>query len=295
MINHNKLSLNFGARFALFCCFTLIGFIICGFFSFFATIIWGINTLSLRISTIIQDIILFIAPAIISSIFITRLPADFLQLRKFPSLKFITLTLLIIVLSIPLMNFIVHCNQSITFPDALKNFESTLISMELENQKNINILLGFDSTSSIINLIISILIVGVLTGLSEELFFRGALQNIFRTKPMSIHSAIWITAVIFSALHFQFYGFIPRVLLGAFFGYLALWSGSLWLPIIAHAFNNTMVVISTWAINENVKNFDINKIGTEFTIESYILIAISAIATFLGILILYRHSNLISK
>lgn len=295
MINHNKLSLNFGARFVLFCCFALIGFIICGFFSYIATTIWGINTLSLRISTIIQDIILFVAPAIISSIFITRLPADFLQIRKFPSLKFITLTLLIIVLSIPLMNFIVHFNQSITFPDALKNFESTLINMELESQKNINILLGFDSTSSIINLIISILIVGLLTGLSEELFFRGALQNIFRTKPMCIHSAIWITAIIFSTLHFQFYGFIPRVLLGAFFGYLAFWSGSLWLPIIAHAFNNTMVVISTWAINENVKNIDINKIGTEFTIESYILIAISTIATFLGILILYRQSKLISK
>ena len=106
---------------------------------------------------------------------------------------------------------------------------------------------------------------------------------------MKAHIAIWTTAIIFSAMHFQFYGFIPRVLLGAFFGYLAFWSGSLWLPIFAHALNNSLVVLSTWLVKRNAINIDINKIGTEYTSDSFIFIAISVIATTLGIVILYRH------
>ena len=106
---------------------------------------------------------------------------------------------------------------------------------------------------------------------------------------MKAHIAIWTTAIIFSAMHFQFYGFIPRVLLGAFFGYLAFWSGSLWLPIFAHALNNSLVVLSTWLVKRNAINIDINKIGTEYTSDSLIFIAISVIATTLVIVILYRH------
>ena len=187
------------------------------------------------------------------------------------------------------MNFIVHCNESIAFPEAFHDIEIQLKSMEESSQKSIEILLGFNTSTSIVNLIISILIIGILAGLSEELFFRGALQNIFRTSSMKYHSAIWVTALIFSAMHFQFYGFIPRLLLGAFFGYLAFWSKSLWLPIFAHVLNNSMVVISTWLISKNTDIIDVNKIGTDFSSDSYLLIAISFITTILGIIILYRH------
>ena len=133
-------------------------------------------------------------------------------------------------------------------PDALSGLEKSLKALEDSNKEQINILLGEPTIGS---LIMSVLIIGLLTGLGEELFFRGTLQNIFRTRPMNPHSAIWITAIIFSALHFQFYGFIPRVLLGAFFGYLILWSGSIWLPIFAHALNNSLVVITSWISSRN--------------------------------------------
>jgi hypothetical protein len=187
------------------------------------------------------------------------------------------------------MNFIVHCNESIVLPESLNSLEVYFKSLENSSQESINLLLGFDSAASISNLIMSILIVGILTGISEELFFRGALQNLLLSNPMKAHIAIWTTAIIFSAMHFQFYGFIPRVLLGAFFGYLAFWSGSLWLPIFAHALNNSLVVLSTWLVKRNAINIDINKIGTEYTSDSLIFIAISVIATTLGIVILYRH------
>ncbi len=78
------------------------------------------------------------------------------------------------------------------------------------------------------------------------IFFRGALQRIMATGGVSAHAAIWIAAFVFSAFHMQFFGFLPRLLIGAFFGYLLWWSGSLWLPVCAHALNNTMALVLEW-------------------------------------------------
>ncbi len=291
MINGNKLILNFKSRISAFICLAIIGIFISGLFAYIITSLWGESTTSLRISTVIQNIFFFITPSIAIALFITKLPADFLQLRKLPSLKSILLTILILIFSIPTMNFIIHCNESVVFPDALSGLENSLKALEESNRTQIKILLGEPTIGS---LIMSILIIGLLTGLGEELFFRGALQNIFRTRPMNPHYAIWITAVIFSALHFQFYGFLPRVLLGAFFGYLIFWSGSIWLPIFAHTLNNSLVVISSWISSRNTINFDINKIATDFSSESYVLILISITTTSLLIIQLYRHYRTIS-
>lgn len=286
MLDKNKLILNFPYRIGAFACLAILGLLLSGIFAHLATSIWGESTVTLRISTVIQNVFFFITPAIISALFITRLPADFLRLRKAPTSKSVFLTIAIILFSIPAMNFIIHCNESIVFPSAMSNLENSLKAMEEASKAQINILLG---EPTIINLIMSILIVGILTGLGEELFFRGALQNILHTRPMNAHTAIWTTAVIFSALHFQFYGFIPRILIGAFFGYLILWSGSIWLPIFAHALNNSLVVISTWICSRNSINFDINKIATDLSIESFVLIIASVITTTILILLLYRH------
>lgn len=289
MLDNKKLILNPTMRIGLFLCITILCFIFCALISGIIMYKWEGNIAAMRIATIMQDLILFISPALITSILVTRLPADFLQLRKLPSFSSIFLTALIVLLSIPAMNFIVHCNESIVLPESLNSLEVYFKSLENSSQESINLLLGFDSAASFSNLIMSILIVGILTGISEELFFRGALQNLLLSNPMKAHIAIWTTAIIFSAMHFQFYGFIPRVLLGAFFGYLAFWSGSLWLPIFAHALNNSLVVLSTWLVKRNAINIDINKIGTEYTSDNLIFIAISVIATTLGIVILYRH------
>lgn len=88
-----------------------------------------------------------------------------------------------------------------------------------------------------------LLIVAVLPALGEELAFRGMLQPAVLRLTGNPHAAIWITAILFSALHMQFLGFVPRVMLGALFGYLAVWSGSLWLPVAAHLVNNGLSVI----------------------------------------------------
>ena len=81
-------------------------------------------------------------------------------------------------------------------------------------------------------------------------------------KCRNRHIAIWTAAFIFSAIHFQFYGFIPRLLLGAFFGYLLIGSGNLWLPIIAHFLNNAMTTLYTYFSKDNLFLTSYETIGT---------------------------------
>ena len=66
---------------------------------------------------------------------------------------------------------------------------------------------------------------------------------------ITIHIAIWITAFIFSAVHMQFYGFVPRMLLGALFGYMFVWTGSLWVPVLMHFVNNGIAVVVNYLID----------------------------------------------
>ena len=102
------------------------------------------------------------------------------------------------------------------------------------------------------------------------------------------HWGIWISAILFSALHMQFYGFIPRLLLGVLFGYLLVWSGSMWIPIIAHFFNNAFAIIALYLINQNKISPAIEEIGT--TSGSLYLAAISGIMVFI-LLYAFKKQN----
>jgi uncharacterized membrane protein (Fun14 family) len=64
------------------------------------------------------------------------------------------------------------------------------------------------------------------------------LQPQLQRATRNAHVAIWISAFLFSSLHMQFFGFVPRLALGALFGYLYSWSGNLIVPIVAHFINN---------------------------------------------------------
>jgi uncharacterized protein len=95
-------------------------------------------------------------------------------------------------------------------------------------------------------LIFNLLMIGILPAIGEEMIFRGVFQKIFYKLFKSGHLAVWVIAFLFSAVHLQFFGFLPRFILGLVFGYLFLWSGTLWLPVISHFLNNTVSVIAIY-------------------------------------------------
>lgn len=206
----------------------------------------GIDDKFLRIVSVIQDILVFIVPAILAAFVATRLPANLLTVNVKPRLPLMLLAIATVVVSMPALNLIIALNESIPFPD-------WVTSMEEDAAESVQTLAG---GSSIGDLVMGILIIGILTGISEELFFRGAMQNLFRSTRLNGHICIWLVAIIFSAAHFQFYGFIPRMLLGAFFGYLLWWSGSVWVAVCAHAFNNAFYVVVQWIVARSGVNIE---------------------------------------
>ena len=196
----------------------------------------------LTISIVLQDLLVFIIPAFITARFITSKPLSFLKLNVTPHWRDILFVLLLLAISMPAMNYIVYLNEQLSLPDSLSAIEQWMRTTE-DAAKAVTD--SFLTGNTLLGLLGCVLLLGVLTGLSEEMLFRGALQGTL-IESRNVHFSIWLTAFVFSVLHFQFFGFVPRMLLGAIFGYLLVWTGSLWVPVIAHALNNSVVVISSY-------------------------------------------------
>jgi membrane protease YdiL (CAAX protease family) len=129
------------------------------------------------------------------------------------------------------------------FPEWLLSFEKWARATEDQLTKFSEFVTRFDSFGS---MIFGLIVIAVLPAIGEEIVFRGMIQRDLYRATNNIHVAIWTSAIIFSAFHLQFYGFVPRLLLGALFGYFYHWSGSLLVPVFAHFLNNGLIVISLY-------------------------------------------------
>ncbi|MFO7826635.1 MAG: CPBP family intramembrane glutamic endopeptidase [Cyclobacterium sp.] len=150
-------------------------------------------------------------------------------------------------------SLMVYLNMNVEFPEALSELEAMLREKEDQLMELTKFLTDFDSVAE---LLMGILVIGLLAGIGEEYLFRGILQPKLHHYTGNAHLGVWITAFIFSAIHFQFYGFLPRLMLGALFGYLYLYSGSLIYPMLAHILNNTFTLILVYFNKLNLIEFD---------------------------------------
>ena len=178
------------------------------------------------------------------------------------------------------MNAVIALNEAMPLPDAMAD---SLLAMEAQADAMIAMLVG---PHTVPNLIVGILIVGVFAGLSEEILFRGAFQRLLSTGVLSAHAAILTAAPVFSLVHMYILGLLPRMLLGAYFGYALVWGRSLWTPVILHAVNNSLYVAASWA-----GLTAIDSLGTDYTTPaSWLWLAASLILTALGLRTLRRMS-----
>ena len=294
MLNNKKLVHNPGA--ALVILFGSFFFFMCIFSLISGFVMPKISnpTVALRVMTLLQAMFLFIIPALITAVVATKLPATLLAIDKAPRLLPSLMVIVIIVAAIPVMNYIIEWNANIKLPDSLSQLEKSIREMEDAAEEATKTILGGNTIGS---LIVSILIVGVMAGFSEELFFRGTFQRILGSTHISRNGAVIITAIVFSFMHFQFYGFVPRLLLGLFFGYILVWSDCLWYAIIAHAANNTMAVTVNWMNNRDLATMNLDTLGQSGNSGEYdfIIITTSVIITSLSIIILHRLLNNQSK
>jgi membrane protease YdiL (CAAX protease family) len=190
------------------------------------------------------------------------LPSVFLQKREplhtyFPIEKtvpmFYVLAVAILVAFSPMMELIGEWNAQMTLPESLKGVEIWMRTQEDASNDLIKKVVMVDHIGL---LFVNIIVLAVFPAVAEEYYFRGSLMHIFNRIFKNIHVTIWVTAIIFSAIHVQFFGFFPRVILGAFFGYMLIWTNNIWVPILAHFVNNAIVTVLAFYYTTQGKTFD---------------------------------------
>ena len=235
-----RTNLKTSSRLLILLCLMLVGLIVS------TVLLITFDEMGLLGMLTVQDIMTFIVPAIAAMAIFYRRPLHTMALNRAPSWLSIVVVIAFFIISLPAMNWLVAANESLTLPSWMGSVEQWMRTSEDAAAATTAELLDINT---IPRLLYCIFVVGLMAGLSEEMLFRGAMLRTMQDSRLGTHAAIWIVAIIFSAIHLQFYGFIPRMLLGVWLGYLLVWTRSLWVPIIAHTLNNCTVVIFSYLTN----------------------------------------------
>jgi membrane protease YdiL (CAAX protease family) len=236
----------------------------------------------LKYFQLIQSIGFFILPALLAGWFFEGNATGYLKVNKTSSLMIFMITIVIMFVSLPAINWIISINEMMKLPAALHGIEQWMKDTEDQASQLTD---AFLNTDTIAGLGVNMMMIAIIPAIGEEMLFRGILQRLFSEWFRNIHVAIVFTAFIFAAIHLQFYGFLPRMLLGILFGYLFFWSGSLWLPIFAHFLNNGSAVILSFLVSRNMVKQDYQDFGST---DNIFLIAGSIVLTGLFLFWVYR-------
>jgi len=218
----------------------------------------------------------FIIPAFLFSYLYAGNLFSYYQFRNQVGVIPLLMTLLMIVAVVPLINYLAELNLKMEFP--FKSVDRFLRTLEDEGEV---IMQAFMATRTMGGLLVNLLMIGILASVGEELIFRGLLQRLLYGLVKNVHVAIIITAILFSAFHFQFFSFLPRLILGLILGYLMIYGRSIWYPILAHFVNNTMGVIYYYFYARGSADDVLEEIGT----SSYV--PISAVISLLVFVLLF--------
>lgn len=209
-----------------------------------------------RVLLMFQHLGMFVVPAIVFAALVStnwRKYLGFLPIKT----VFAVGTVFVMLASLPAINALSWLNMQMQFPDFMSGIEDVFGGME---EGAAELTKAITHTDSVWIFIFNIIVVAMLPAIGEEMIFRGALMPILIKWTGKKHTGVWVSAALFSAMHMQFYGFLPRMMLGALLGYLFLWSRSLWSPIFAHFTNNALAVfllfmISRGDISEDLDTF----------------------------------------
>lgn len=200
---------------------------------------------SLLIAPIVHIVLVDKKP--VSDLFNTK------NLYNVPLIVIFFLTLALIVAN----SVVIEWNLEVDYSWISPAFEQWARGMEQQLEELTRLLTNFDTFGGFL---VGFIVIAIIPGIGEELVFRGLVQPKLQVITKNPHLAIWLTAFLFSAIHFQFYGFFPRVLLGALFGYIYYWSGNLIYPMVAHFINNGFTLLMLYMYQERVTDFDIESV-----------------------------------
>lgn len=177
---------------------------------------------------------------------------SYLKLNVKPTVLFIMAGIAVMLIAQPGLNWLGDFNKNIALPPSFDSLLQWIAAKESEAEVMSSTI---SHTTSVGVLLINLLLLAIMPGVCEELLFRGMIQPLFYDWLGRKHLAIWVSAFLFSAIHLQFFGFLPRLLLGAILGYLVMYSGSIWPAIVAHTFNNGLVtVVEYFKFNKQISS-----------------------------------------
>ncbi len=242
---------------------------------------------------LIQTAALFLLPPLLMAFLWAKQPLEWLKLKS-ETRGYGLWAIFLMLMALPAINLVGYFNQQMSLPAFLEPLEQWMKTAEANAA---HLTEQFLSVTTFDGLIINILLMALLPAVAEELTFRGVLQNLFEVKDETlkkkgnrVHIAIWCSAILFSAIHMQFYGFLPRMLMGALFGYALVWTGSLWIPILMHFTNNAMAVILYFLAIRS--GWDMNKVDTIGTNDTLWLGVVSLVLTIIGIYAFRRSTTM---
>lgn len=221
-----------------------------------------------------------VAPLLFMKVWAKRPPSVFFSNPSILPVIYI-ITFFIVISFMFVNSLFIEWNAQLTLPEFLKPFEEWAYEKEQQAKLLTEFLTNFDNFGQFL---IGLLIIAVIPAIGEELLFRGLIQNQMHAITRNIHWAIWITGFLFSAIHLQFYGFLPRMLLGVLFGYMYYWSGNLIIPIIAHFINNAFTLTMLYLYQIKTVDYDLE---TESSVPWYI--ALSCFIAGTAMLLYFRY------
>lgn len=200
----------------------------------------------MKVLQALSSILLFFVPAaVFARIAFNYKPFHYLGFRPAINPRMYLLAIVCMLASFPVVSALGELNHAIPLPQ-------WMMDLEKDTSKQMT---AFLKAGNPFDIIINVIIMALLPAICEEICFRGALQRIMIHITKNAWKGIIITAILFSALHFQFLGFLPRVFLGIVLGAIYWYSGSLWTSIVAHfVYNGVQVVGVAYAPEYIEKN-----------------------------------------
>jgi len=226
-----------------------------------------------RVLLLFQHLGMFIMPAIAFGMLVSTQWPRRLGFNKTRT-PLVLAAVIMIVFALPLINVLAWLNEQIVFPEFLGGLEQLFTGMEDSAAKLTKALT--EQTSPIV-LFANILTIALIPALGEEMIFRGALIPILKKWTRSVHWGVWISAILFSAMHLQFYGFLPRMLLGAVLGYLFVWSGSIWVPVLAHFANNALALTLIFFMTRGDIEAEVDEFNPQMGDFLWVLVSIAVV------------------
>jgi len=239
----------------------------------------------LKFLQIIQSLGLFIFPPLLAGYLFENDSLSYVKLNKSTAGIIYLITLAIMFTTLPFINWMVSVNEMMKLPAFMKGLEDWMKASEAEAAKLTEVFLDVKSVGG---LLFNLLMIAILPAIGEELMFRGLFQRLLKDWLKNIHVAIFISAFFFAAMHMQFYGFLPRMMLGVLFGYLFFWTGSIWVPVFAHFINNGAAVIVSYLGKLRTLNGDYENFGA--TENTWYILA-SVFVTGLLLFLIYGLRN----